>query len=343
MLKPPRIDIGERCINHTDNIADFTIIRRLNSGGKWVSYLAQSSSGDKNILTYLDKEAMFEKYRFIASREGTPKEDLDKAAHKSVREHIEEEEKRVERIRDLGNAQVGITYDYSLDLAREEMVVISEYPAGVDLTYAASKIGSIQLIYVFAQVLEGLKYIHKNGFLHLNLKPSRIYVDMDNIVPSVKISDFGFAIPIGSNECDAKGTLLYMAPEVLLCQNNRIDERADLFSLGVVMYNCMTKQQPFEYRIMNSQLSKKERIELELSQKNPIIRPSEYSKKLPDGLETIIMGLLERDPDKRPYSNAMDLLAAFHEKWPNESHEMVINRVTLLTSEEEQEPEIFPL
>lgn len=340
MLKPPHIDTEDWCIAHNEDIADYTIIRRLNKSNKWVSYLAQNLSGDKVVLTYLDKGMMFEKYRFLASRDGAPGDDLDKAARKSVSEHIENEAKRVERIKGLGSDQVGKTYGCSLDRERDEMVVVSEYPSGIDLAYAASKMGSMQLIYIFAQVLEGLRFIHTNDLLHLNLKPARIYVNIDNIIPSVKISDFGFALPIGSDECDAKGTLLYMAPEVLLCQRNKIDARADLFSFGVVMYNCLTRQQPFEYRVGDLELSKKGRIDLELNYKNPTIRPSEFSKKIPEGLEEIIMGLLERDPDKRPYKKAEDVLAEFYKKWPDESHKMVIDSVTLFTSEEDDIPEI---
>ena len=97
---------------------------------------------------------------------------------------------------------------------------------------------------VIAQVGDALDYAHSNRVVHRDVKPANILITTDN---RVKITDFGIARLDSSNltqEGQLLGTPNYMAPEQI--QGKEVDHRADLFSLGVVLYEMLTRHKPFQ-------------------------------------------------------------------------------------------------
>ena len=100
-----------------------------------------------------------------------------------------------------------------------------------------------RVVEIICQTCRGLQAAHDHGLIHRDLKPSNIFVMPDD---SVKIIDFGVAHAIDANSRTseyAKGTLLYMAPEQV--QHKPISPHSDIFSLGVVCYEALTRRQPF--------------------------------------------------------------------------------------------------
>lgn len=94
-----------------------------------------------------------------------------------------------------------------------------------------------------AQIAEGLDYAHKSGIIHRDIKPANIVVTGNG---RVKITDFGIA-QLPSGDLTQTGTLLgtpkYMSPEQL--RGERLDGRSDIFSLGIILYELLTGQPPF--------------------------------------------------------------------------------------------------
>jgi Nif-specific regulatory protein len=150
---------------------------------------------------------------------------------------------------------------------------------------------------VILQIASGLHHIHHLGIVHLDLKPSNILVSDDG---KAKIMDFGLAIE-SRQVFDRKirGTLHYMAPEVL--KQDRIDSRADLYALGMTLYETVTGALPGYGRppidVIRMHLDEEIRM------------PSSINPRVPEALEEIIVKLLEKDPRDR-FSSAAALLQA---------------------------------
>lgn len=152
------------------------------------------------------------------------------------------------------------------------------------------------------EIAQGLHYIHSNGVTHFDLKPENILFNANS---KPKIVDFGFSSK--SFAANKKGSVFFIAPEILLNQN--ADKRADLYSFGCLFFKMLTNQNVFEGKtteVLNAHLSQKPESPLKI---NP---------EIPKFLADLILQLLEKNPDDRPQSTS-DLvyrLAKFFPKNP---------------------------
>jgi Nif-specific regulatory protein len=148
---------------------------------------------------------------------------------------------------------------------------------------------------VILQIAAGLHHIHHLGIIHLDLKPSNILVDERG---KAKIMDFGVAVESHQLfDRQIRGTLHYMAPEVL--RQDRVDSRADLYALGMTLYETVTGALP------GYGMAPIDVIRMHLD--DEIRPPSAINPRIPEELERIIMKLIEKDPRHR-YPTAAALL-----------------------------------
>jgi len=121
-----------------------------------------------------------------------------------------------------------------------------EYVEGTELRdlLLRGRLDAVTAVDIAAQVAEGLAYAHARGVVHRDVKPANIMVPRDG---PAKIMDFGIARMRASDVKTQTGMLLgspkYMSPEQLL--GGAVDQRCDIFSLGIVLYEALTGAPPF--------------------------------------------------------------------------------------------------
>jgi len=170
--------------------------------------------------------------------------------------------------------------------------IAMEYVKGTNLKQLLQRPDPFPLgfvVEVLSQVAEALDYAHSRGVVHRDVKPANILITPDN---RVKITDFGIARLDSSNltmEGQLLGTPNYMAPEQI--QGREVDHRADIFSLGVVFYEMLTRRKPFQGENLTAVTHK--------IVYDPFIAPEEIVRDLPRGFTEILSRCLEKDPNRR--------------------------------------------
>jgi serine/threonine-protein kinase len=154
-----------------------------------------------------------------------------------------------------------------------------------------------QVIDVVAQVAQGLAYAHEHGIIHRDVKPSNIMVGRDG---HVKITDFGIARMASAAVRTQTGMVLgspkYMSPEQVM--GKLTDQRSDIFSLGVMLYEMLTGHLPFTGENVNA---------IMYQTLNAIPQPpSALNAVVPDMLNFIVAKALAKELEHR-YQNAKDL------------------------------------
>lgn len=325
---------GEKTDEQNATLNDYEIVRPIRISSRWVAYLAKDKTGNLFTLTYIDKQKIVEHYSILAFQEGTPSEELDNKALQQFHEYQDSIIAMVNNVKELRCDHVAGVHRFSFDREKDQLVIVSDYAPGVDIFEACRLLNPKQVLFLFTQVLEGLKEIHDNGLLHLNIKPSRICVDfLHGTTPSIKLTDFGFGIPISGYKGRHTGTLFYMAPEVVLDQHEQINESSDLFSFAVTMYYCLTGTQPLSTRFV-AQSSKKRLMKLIECEDSASTPPSHYKKEVSPEMDELILGLLQKRPQDRICKNAADTLNTIYEKWPEESRQMMREGTSTLMSYE---------
>lgn len=178
-----------------------------------------------------------------------------------------------------------------------EYVIVMEYFPGRTLrSFLRNDVELETLIRIFVSVLYGVRDLHNTiieneGIIHRDLKPDNIMID-DNL--NVKIIDYGLSKIIDFSSITSTGTQigspLYMSPEQLK-DSKHIDYRADIYALGIILYEMLTKNIPYKASTLPELLMK--------ILNDPIIPPKQYNPSISDGLENIIFKATAKEPFAR--------------------------------------------
>mgnify|MGYP005777910567 FL=1 len=192
-----------------------------------------------------------------------------------------------------------------------EYVIVMEYFPGRTLrSFLKNDVELETLIRIFVSVLHGVRDLHNTiienaGIIHRDLKPDNIMID-DNL--NVKIIDYGLSKIIDFSSITSTGTQigspLYMSPEQLK-DSKHIDYRADIYALGIILYEMLTKNIPYKASTLPELLMK--------ILNDPIIPPKQYNPTISDGLENIIFKATAKEPFAR-FQTVDEFIDAFDKK-----------------------------
>jgi predicted ATPase len=148
------------------------------------------------------------------------------------------------------------------------------------------------ILSIAGDICKALQHAHAQGIIHRDIKPENVVLDGSG---TAKLMDFGIALSAASRlteEGTLLGTVFYISPEQAL--GKPIDQRADLYSLGVLLYELVCGRLPFEVDDPLALISQHLHA--------PLVPPRAVKDGIPPGLNDLIVCLLHKDPDDRPPS-----------------------------------------
>lgn len=187
------------------------------------------------------------------------------------------------------------------DVGSEEGMhyIVMEYVEGVTLKTYIEKKGRLtykEAVSIAIQVGRGMEAAHAKNIIHRDIKPQNILISTEG---KAKVTDFGIARAVSNNtiSADVMGSVHYASPEQ--ARNGFVDDKSDIYSLGIVMYEMVTGRVPFDGETTVS-------IAIQhLQEEMP--SPGTYAADLPISLEKIILKCTQKSPDRR-YGNISELL-----------------------------------
>jgi tetratricopeptide (TPR) repeat protein len=255
-------------------------------------------AGRYQIIDELGKGGMGKVYRVLDKKLN------EEVALKLIKPEISQDKKTVERFSNelkLSRKIVHKNIARMFDLNEEKGThyITMEYVRGEDLKRLIRKIGQLsagQAIPIVKQICEGLGEAHRLGVVHRDLKPQNVMVDEDG---NARIMDFGIARSPESKGITGAGVMIgtpeYMSPEQV--EGKETDQRSDIYSLGIILYEMVTGRVPFEGDTPFT-VGVKHKSE-------PPKDPKELNSQIPEELSRVILKCLEKDKEER-YQSASE-------------------------------------
>jgi beta-lactam-binding protein with PASTA domain/predicted Ser/Thr protein kinase len=254
----------------------YRIVRKLGAGGMADVYLAEDQELGRRVAIKILNNRHANDAQFI---ERFRREAKNAAALNHP---------NIVSIYDRGEAEdtYYIAMEY-LDGRTLKELVIGRGPAPVNVAVEYAR-----------QILSALRFAHRHGIVHRDIKPHNVLVDREG---RVKVTDFGIARAGTSQMTEAGsivGTAQYLSPEQ--ARGGEVDQRSDLYSLGVVLYELLTGQTPFDGDTP---------VEIAMKHLSATPRPpSQIRRDVPRDLDMVVMRALAKDPDAR-YQSADEMEA----------------------------------
>jgi len=266
-----------------------TPVRELTTGSTF--------AGRYQIIEELGKGGMGRVYKALDT------EIKEKIALKLLKPEVGVDEEMIERFRNelkLARkiSQRNVCRMHDLNKEEGSYYLTMEYVVGEDLKRLIRKVGQMssgKTISIARQVCEGLAEAHGLGIVHRDLKPQNIMVDEAG---NAKIMDFGIARSLKVKGITGAGVMIgtpeYMSPEQV--EGKEVDQRSDIYSLGVILYEMVTGRVPFEGDTPFT-IGVKHKSEIP---KNP----KEFNGQIPEDLSQLILHCLEKEKEKRYQTTA---------------------------------------
>ena len=255
----------------------YEVLKRVGSGGMADVYMAKDHKLNRNVAVKVLKSEYVEDEKFLKKFE-TEAQAVARSSHPNI-----------VNIYDVG-MEDGINY------------IVMELAEGITLKEYIRKKGYLspkETVEISTQIASAISHAHKNHIIHRDIKPQNILVSDTGII---KVTDFGIAKATSSNTvtstATAMGSVHYISPEQ--AKGRFCDEKSDIYSLGITMYEMVTGHVPFDHEngvtiaLMHLQ--------------NEITPPSQIRDGIPDSLEKIILKCTMKKPEER-YQTADDLIA----------------------------------
>jgi eukaryotic-like serine/threonine-protein kinase len=255
-----------------DRIGRYKLLEKIGEGGSWVVYMAEPEEPIRRRVAFkVIKLGMDTKQviaRFEAERQAL-----------ALMDHP-----NIAKVLDAGATDMGRPY-FVMELVRG--IKITDY-------CDQNNLSTEERLSLFVQICHAIQHAHQKGIIHRDIKPSNLLVTLHDGVPVPKVIDIGIAKATGQRLTDKTlfnafqqfvGTPAYMSPEQAEMSGLDIDTRSDIYALGVLLYELLTGQTPFEQKaLVAADLDEMRRI---IREQEPV-RPSTRLSTLADPERTTV-------------------------------------------------------
>jgi serine/threonine protein kinase len=205
----------------------------------------------------------------------------------------------------INHPHVITVYDFGISPSGQPFIVM-DYLQGIslaDIIKQDGQIGVERSIKILSQACDALDHAHKMGVIHRDVKPTNfVLINYDDEKDFVKVVDFGVAklmneTPDGQRLTQAGevcGSPVYMSPEQ--CTGGELDQRSDIYSMGIVIYETLTGKLPILGKTMVDTMSK------HISEMPPTFTQARPDLYIPERLEQVVFKALAKDPNDRHQS-----------------------------------------
>lgn len=290
-LPPQRAGEPVSVAGEPQRIDEFRILRKLGQGGMGVVYLAEDTDLGRHVALKLLPHHL--------------------ASSEAARSRFRDEARNAAALRHPGIVQV---HKFGSDGVHQYLV--SEFVDGPTLRSviddeaerARTLVGTRAIrewyqrcALIISQLADALEYSHRAGVIHRDVKPSNVLLDSER---GPRLTDFGIAKHLAEEgktaTADLMGSCHYMSPEQASLAATKVDQRSDIFSLGVVLYEMLAFRRPFEGGDLL------EVLRAVIASSPPSLR--KLGRHLPRDLETICLKAIEKEPKDR-YQTAAHMAA----------------------------------
>jgi len=271
-----------------DRIGSYRILSRLGTGGMGTVYLAEQDNPRRRVALKLIRKGVSGPDRLARFRHEV--QILGRLQHPGIAQVYE-----------AGTSGDGDTAQPFFAMELIEGVPLTDYARQRELD-------SAERLTLFTKVCDAVQHAHQKGVIHRDLKPGNILVTADG---EAKILDFGVARATDSdlqtttmqtNVGQLIGTVAYMSPEQASGDPDELDTRSDVYALGVILYELLTEQLPYD--LQHRPIHEAVRL---IREEEPT-RLSNINRMLRGDVETIVAKAMEKEKSLR-YSSANDLAA----------------------------------
>jgi serine/threonine protein kinase len=285
LKSPPNIKVASQSSLEGQTLGKYQVLEPLGRGGMARVYRAYHPQLDRYVAIKVLRSDLVEDEEFLA--------------------RFRREAQAVAALRHPNIVQV-----YDFDVEGELYYMVLELLGGdtlkvrlADYQVRDEQMPWGEMVRILLDVLDGLAYAHNEGMIHRDIKPANILLTRRG---QAVVADFGIAQIIGGTNYTVSGALMgtlnYMAPEQGL--EGRCDARSDIYSLGIVFYEMLTRRTPFEADTPLAILMK--------HLNDPLPLPRQIEPSIPESFERVVLKALAKNPADR-YQSVEAMARALHE------------------------------
>jgi eukaryotic-like serine/threonine-protein kinase len=249
-------------------------------------------------------------------------------------------EKEARNIAKLSHAHIVRVYDFDYAEDRDSYYMVMELIKGEslkerlqDISDANERLPVKEVLRIIREAASALAYAHSRGMIHRDVKPANLMIDEDN---RIVLTDFGIAKMLDSKQLTVSGGMIgtpaYMSPEQGLGEAG--NERSDIYSLGVIMYQLLVGQLPYDAETALGV------ILMHVNDPIPMVRS--YNRNIPETVQEVVNRAMAKDPNDR-YQTADEMIADIeHCEMEMSSGEVTRTRPPELLTKPEPSPQPKP-